>query len=117
MNFKSVLISFFKENKVDYYLEKEKIYFPCPFCHKTIDINMVKTDWECDNCQLDGNLKTLMDIVKEEGKMGNIKIFHPRREKDEINSMFKRLINKENAKKKDLEVLSDKVNELINYFI
>lgn len=116
MSFKSVLISFFRQNKVDYYIDKEGICFPCPCCSKTILINSKNTEWACGECQIDGNLKTLVEVIKEEGGSNNFRIYNPKKEKSEIKLLFERLVNKGKAEKKELESLSNKVNELIDYF-
>jgi ribosomal protein L37AE/L43A len=112
--FERVVISFFKQKNIPYYLEKQYLHFSCFFCNTTIRMSVTDAKWECNICMKDGSLFTLIkyvDIV-ERAKMD---VYNPRKEIWLINSGFKKL--KRVYRNSELDSLHKRVQRLAQYFL
>lgn len=117
MGKENVLLSFFKEQKVDYiYNSKEQVIrFPCFNCLNEIEMCTNTTKWKCLSCNNNGNILSLIRFFSN-GNIVNAKIYNPKREKKKIILMLQNL-------KKQYPEINDKlikielnINELLLYY-
>jgi hypothetical protein len=109
-------LAFFKEKKVQYYLDKPNIIFPCPHCLQEAKMNCSDTKWICNNCSSNGTLIHLIQKISDQNELASnitkVKIYNPTKEKHEINKMFKHLVDKHGS---EIINIKNKVGTLINY--
>lgn len=106
-------VSFFKERKLSYFLDKKKsvIVFPCPKCEREATMSVHTTDWECSNCGNDGNLVKLMNMNNI--TMKTTTIYNPKKEWNAISSRFRKLIDKHGD---EIDGLYERTKKLISYY-
>lgn len=87
-----VSLSYFRNKGIDYYLcQNEKIIFPCFYCNNEAELETNYSNWRCGVCNKSG---TLIDLIKSEKSKETIKIYHPKQEHWEINTQFRKIIDK-----------------------
>lgn len=113
----NIILSFFKENKVDYALKYggEFVLFPCLNCGSTTEICTVTTYWTCDLCNHNGNLIVLIKHFKNGHKLTR-KIYNPKKEKLKINDLFQILKNKNPTIRTELLDIENRILNLILYY-
>lgn len=113
----NAILSFFKENKVDYALKKNEqiVMFPCLYCESTVEMCTLTTYWNCDSCNENGNLLILIKYFKEGNKL-IAKVYNPKKEQQIIGNKFKCLTNKFPALKNDLVDIENRVMQLIIHY-
>ncbi|NRD80143.1 hypothetical protein HPT25_22660 [Bacillus sp. BRMEA1] len=109
-----IAIAFFKDRKLNYYLDslKKAIVFPCLACGKQADMDIATTRWSCDFCQQKGNLATLITIQVMDAAV-NTAIFNPKKEWYAIKRRFNKLSQRHGQ---EMLVLLKKVEELVKYY-
>ncbi|MFS0667193.1 hypothetical protein AB1L12_04570 [Peribacillus frigoritolerans] len=119
MNKKLVALSFFKGNKINYYLDGLYIYFPCFKCQQKSFMNCLDTRWKCEKCCEQGSLRHLIEFIEENplDTVKNYKIYNPGQKIKEINKLFSSLIRKKNDEKinNKIKLLQNEVNYLIKF--
>jgi hypothetical protein len=117
-----ICLSFFKENKIQYFLDKQQIIFPCLICRNSVSMETVESKWRCSNCNRSGNIFTLNELVNElleiDIPFTYYKVYNPRKEKNEINHRLKQISKRmdNDRLKNEIEVILEKVKKLINYY-
>lgn len=113
----NVILSFFKENKVDYSLNivQQIVKFPCLYCGSTVEMCTLTTYWNCDFCNENGNLLILIKYFKEGNKL-IAKVYNPKKEQQIIGNKFKCLTKKFPALKNDLVDIENRVMQLIIHY-
>jgi len=108
-------LGFLKRSKVDYMFDgKRYIEFPCFICGEKIAMDAVTTQWECTNCNKDGNIISLDRLLKTKGEdIRRHKIYNPKREKAEIRRTLLNAAAKYNDDK--LASLIDKIDTLLEF--
>ena len=111
------MLSFFKENEIDYVFHKHDLIFSCFQCNKEANMDVATSYWHCINCHSKGNLKELIEN-KELFKRG-INLYNPKKEKNELLGKLKQLISKQDDDKlkKQLESVYEKTYTLTNYLL
>lgn len=112
-----VVLAFFKEKNIDYiYNSSENIVeFPCLRCYMKVKMCTINTLFQCENCNLDGNIITL---IKSENLPTTAKVYNPKREIIAIKQSFERLLSKDlsNNTFKSIERIKLKVENLIDFY-
>ncbi|MGG3269851.1 hypothetical protein ABEP16_13140 [Priestia aryabhattai] len=120
MSKKLVALSFFKSNKIHYYLENSLIFFPCFKCHQKAIMNSKDTLWNCESCNEQGTLKYLINFTQQ-NSLENIKkykIYNPRKKRKEIYKQFSSLKEQCDIKtKNELEYLQKEIDELLIFLL
>lgn len=117
MSLKKAALGFFKNNKISYLLEKDKIRFACFGCGKIAYMNIDSCFWNCCNCETNGSL---VDLIKSEKnrELEEVPIINPQKIKNRINYELRELINKNelpqinNNLKKIYELLQVYISEI-----
>lgn len=117
MGKENAILSFFKEQKVDYiYIFKDQIIlFPCFECFEEVEMCTNTTNWKCSKCNNNGNLLILIRHLSK-GNVLKGKLYNPTREKKKINLMMKELINENPDIKGKLKNIEWNINELLLYY-
>lgn len=117
MSVEYVALSFFKANKIDYYLNKPYIIFPCPHCCAEAIMLTEDATWKCGVCESKGTLVTLMRLLqngnKEQKILQNIKVYNPTKEIQHIRDLFSKIIVRSDV---EINILYEKVDKLIGYY-
>lgn len=117
MGCENAIFSFFKQNNVDYLIQPKEqlVLFPCMNCGTAIEMCTVTTNWNCSNCNQQGNLVQLIKYFKD-GNNLTIKIFNPKREKKHIMHMIQSLIKKYPDMEKEIIKIETKVDQIMQYY-
>jgi hypothetical protein len=110
---KSLALSFFKDNKIKYYLNGEVLFFPCCECRKEAEMSAETTHWRCSHCRESGNLVSLVKRLEDGDGSINVDIYNPRKEWNKIKSQFRKLIPEYGDR---VERLFEKTEELVSYY-
>lgn len=115
-NYEKILISFFIQYNVSYYLQKPIIIFSCFHCGRECRIDIKTTKWECIHCNESGMLQQLISFVKVDNSwlLLNKKVYNPR---DEKNKIIKELSHLKSNNEKEITKVIRKVSELFDYLI
>ncbi|WP_047986079.1 hypothetical protein [Ornithinibacillus californiensis] len=117
MGKENAILSFFKEQKVDYiYSSKEQvIIIPCFECLNEVKMCSNTTNWKCSHCNNNGNLLSLIRFLSN-GHILKAKVYNPKREKKKINNMMQNLIKQSPEMTDRLSNIECKINELLQYY-
>lgn len=117
MGKENVILSFLKEQKVDYiYDSKEQIiHFPCFECFDEVEMCTNTTNWKCSKCYNKGNILTLVRYFSK-GHLLKARVYNPKREKMKINLIIQNLIKQSPEMKDKLSNIEFKINELLKYY-
>lgn len=115
-----LIISFFKERKICYYIDKKKstIIFSCLHCGEAAVIKAESTNWNCSKCEKSGNLVSLFHL--NEKQIFKEKIFNPRDCKRNINIKINKLLARFQEQSKihlELQNIKEEFNDLVNRLI
>jgi hypothetical protein len=114
----SIFISFLRENNIQYYCEKNSVFFPCFQCYQLISVYNSNDNWYCENCHISGNIFTLIELIEnmDHNKLKNIRLYNPRKERKLIKASFRHL-KKKYKDDKQIQTLEDRVNKLMDVII
>lgn len=117
MGKESAILSFLKEQKLDYIYNSNEhiIQFPCFECFNEVEMCTNTTNWKCSKCANKGNLLYLIRYFSN-GHILKAKIYNPKREKKKINLMIQNLIKQSPEMKGKLSNIELKINELLHYY-
>jgi predicted ATP-dependent serine protease len=112
------VLSFFKNHGIQNYLIKDhQAVYQCLKCSEESVIHLMTTLWRCEHCNMQGTLNDLMQMkINEHTKSAPSRFFNPRKEKNEIQSLLRGLMEdyKEDNR---IEKIYQKIDDLFCYFI
>lgn len=126
MSLKKFTLSFFNEHNIRYFINDDSSFavYECLYCCKKANINLETTKWDCEHCKSIGDIGTLMKIntiIKSETSNTNEKkeFYNPRKEKNEVNYQFKKLVVKAKGTvlEKELSRIQIKIERLLEELI
>lgn len=113
----TIAISFLKEKKVDYYIERNIVNFTCFACGDKITLEPVGGSWCCTGCVKTGEFLDLVDLhgnLEEESKLSLRRIYNPKREFQQIKNILTRQYEKYGDKSLDKAIARlDKLSKFI----
>ena len=126
-DFRYVTLSFFKENSIDYVLDRKRSHlkFNCIYCFSEITLDLFSTYWECTKCSKEGNLKTLIEhlrttSVEEQKRIQRNKVYKPTKELKKIKSEIERLADSnlfaDKKFTKTFRSIIERLDNFLNYY-
>ncbi|WP_043929817.1 hypothetical protein [Bacillus sp. EB01] len=89
----TIAISFLKEKKIDYYLEKTTVFFPCFICQDRVIMDSHEGSWNCSGCKQTGHFLDLVHLfenTKNDPHYVKARIFNPKKEFQQIRNIILR---------------------------
>lgn len=113
-----MILSFFKENKIDYiyFYEDQTLTFPCYNCFEEASMCLISTNWKCESCKQTGTLLHIIKHLKEENIIEKAKIFNPKSELTHVSKVLYRIEKSYPELHDKLRDLDLRINRIIQYY-